>query len=55
MVFLLKGDYPQALNYLNHYAGSDFATSLSIDILLRQGKEKEALQLGLAHTPQWAG
>jgi len=22
---------------------------------LRQGKEKEALQLGLAHTPQWAG
>jgi tetratricopeptide (TPR) repeat protein len=55
MVFLLKGDYPHALNYLNHYAGSDFATSLSIDILLRQGKEKEALQLGLARTPQWAG
>jgi len=55
MVFLLKGDYPQAMNYLNHYAGSDFATSLSIDILLREGKQKEALQLGLAHTPQWAG
>ena len=55
MVFLLSGDYPRAMNYLNHYAGSDFATSLSIDILLRQGKEKEAFQLGLAHTPHWAG
>jgi hypothetical protein len=59
MVFLLQGDYARALNFLNHYrdyySGSDFATSLSIDILLRQGKEQEALQLGLAHTPQWAG
>jgi tetratricopeptide (TPR) repeat protein len=59
MVFLLQGDYAHALNFLNHYrdhySGSDFATSLSIDILLRQGKEQEALQLGLAHPPQWAG
>ena len=59
MVFLLQRDYEHALNFLNHYrdhySGSDFATSLSIDILLRQGKEQEALQLGLAHTPQWAG
>jgi tetratricopeptide (TPR) repeat protein len=59
MVFLLQRNYEHALNFLNHYrdhySGSDFATSLSIDILLRQGKEQEALQLGLAHTPQWAG
>ena len=59
MVFLLEGDYPRALNFLSHYgdhySGSDFATSLSIDILLRQGKEQEALQLGSTHTPQWAG
>ena len=59
MVFLLQRDYAGASNFLNHYrdyySGSDFATSLSIDILLRQGKEREALQLGLAHTPQWAG
>lgn len=59
MVFLLQRDYSGASNFLNHYrdhySGSDFATSLSIDILLRQGKEQEALKLGLGHTPQWAG
>ncbi len=59
MVFLLQGDYPRALNFLSHYgdhySGSDFATSLSIDIFLRQNKEQQALQLGLAYTPQWAG
>ena len=59
MVFLLQKDYEHALNFLNHYrdhySGTEFATSLSIDILLRQGKEQEALQLGLADTPQWAG
>jgi hypothetical protein len=59
MVFLLQRDYAGASNFLthyrDHYSGSDFATSLSIDILLRQGKDQEALQLGLAHTPQWAG
>jgi len=59
MVFLLRGNYAHALNFLdhfqNHYSGSDYATSVSIEILLRQGKEQEALQLGLAHPPQWAG
>lgn len=59
MLFLLQHDYEHALSFLNHYrdhySGSDFATSLSIDILLRQGKEQKALQLGLTHTPQWAG
>jgi serine/threonine protein kinase/DNA-binding winged helix-turn-helix (wHTH) protein len=59
MVFLLQRDYPRALNFLSHYgdhySGSDFSTSLSIDIFLRQNKEQQALQLGVAHTPQWAG
>jgi serine/threonine protein kinase/DNA-binding winged helix-turn-helix (wHTH) protein/Flp pilus assembly protein TadD len=59
VVFLLQGDYAHALNFLsnyqNHYSGSDYATSVSIEIFLRQGKEQEALQLGLAHPPQWAG
>lgn len=59
VVFLLQGDYAHALNFLsnyqNHFSGSDYATSVSIEILLRQGKEQEALQLGLAHPPQWAG
>ena len=59
VVFLLQGNYEHALNFLsnyqNHYSGSDYATSVSIEILLRQGKEQEALQLGLAHPPKWAG
>lgn len=59
MVFLLQGDYARAMNFLSNYgnqlSGSDYATALSIGMLVRQGKEQEALQLGLAHTPQWAG
>jgi serine/threonine protein kinase/Flp pilus assembly protein TadD len=59
VVFLLQGDYARALNFLsnyqNHISGSDYAASVSIEILLRQGKEQEALQLGSAHPPQWAG
>jgi serine/threonine protein kinase/DNA-binding winged helix-turn-helix (wHTH) protein/Flp pilus assembly protein TadD len=59
MVFLLQGDYSRASNFLsnygNQYSGSDYATAISVGMLVRQGKEREALQLGLAHTPQWAG
>jgi hypothetical protein len=47
MVFLLQKDYEGASNFLNHYrdhySGYDFSTSLSVDMLLRQGKEQEAL------------
>ena len=55
IVFLLRGEYPRMLNYLNLDTGSDFSRALSIDMLVRQGKEQEALQLGLEQTPQWAG
>ncbi|MGH9941924.1 MAG: protein kinase domain-containing protein [Pyrinomonadaceae bacterium] len=55
VTFLLSGDYPRALNYLNLDRGSDWAKALSLHMFVRQGKEQEALQLGLAHTPQWAG
>ena len=55
IVFLLRGDYPRALNFLNLDPDSDLVKALSIDMLVRQGKEQEALQLGAAHTPQWAG
>ncbi|MGI9167835.1 MAG: hypothetical protein ACR2G5_15895 [Pyrinomonadaceae bacterium] len=54
IVFLLRGDYPRTLNYLNVDSGSEFSKALSIDLLVRQGKEKEALQLGFQHIPQWA-
>ena len=55
IVFLQRRDYPRALNFLSIDPNSDLAKALSIDMLVRQGKEQEALQLGLAHTPQWAG
>jgi serine/threonine protein kinase/DNA-binding winged helix-turn-helix (wHTH) protein len=59
MVFVLKGEYARATNFLSNYgnqlSGSDYATALSIGMLVRQGKEQQALQLGSAYTPQWAG
>ncbi len=55
MVFLLREDFPRALNYLNLDPGSDFAKALTIDTLVRQGKEQEALQLESPHNPQRAG
>lgn len=55
MVFLQRGDYPRALNFLNLDPDSDLVKAFSIDMLVRQRREQEALQLGLAHTPQWAG
>jgi TolB-like protein len=55
MVFLLRRDYPRTLNFLTIDPNSSLAKALTIDMLVRQGKEQEALQLGLAHTPQWGG
>ena len=55
IVFLQRGDYPRALNFLNLDPDSDLVKAFSIDMLVRQGKEQEALRLGAAHTPQWAG
>lgn len=53
VVFILRGDYPGALNYLNLDRGSDWAKAMSIHMLVRQGKEQEALQLGSPHIAQW--
>jgi len=55
IVFMLRGDYPRAPNYLNIAPDSDLVKAVSIDMLVRQGREQEALQLGLAHTPRWGG
>ena len=54
MVFLLRGDYANTSNYLNLDRGSDFEKVLSIEMLVRQGKEQEALQIGSVHNPEWA-
>jgi hypothetical protein len=52
-VFLFRGDYPRAMNYLQLDLGSDFAKALSVHMLVRQGREREALRIGSPHIPQW--
>ena len=53
IVFFQQGDYHRAMDYIHLDAGSDFASAMSISILLRQGREQEALQIGPPHIPQW--
>jgi TolB-like protein len=53
MVFLLKGDYPRAMNYLQLDQGSDFVRAMRIDMLTRQGRTDEALQVGAPDIPAW--
>jgi tetratricopeptide (TPR) repeat protein len=53
MVFLLRGDYPRTMNYLRTDQGTDFARALTMDMLTRQGKVQEALQLGSLNIPGW--
>jgi Flp pilus assembly protein TadD len=53
IVFFLRGDSPRAMNYLELDPHSDWAKALSIDILVRQGKEQDVLQIGAPHIPQW--
>jgi DNA-binding winged helix-turn-helix (wHTH) protein/serine/threonine protein kinase len=53
IVFFQQGDYQRAMDYIHLDAGSDFASAMSISILLRQGREQEALQIGPPHIPQW--
>ena len=54
IVFALQGNYRRAADYLNGGASADFAKAISITMLLRQGREKEALQIGAPRIPQWA-
>ena len=54
IVFVLQGNYRRAADYLNPDPVSDFSKAISITMLLRQGKEKEALQIGAPRIPQWA-
>jgi hypothetical protein len=52
-VFLQRGDYPRAMNYVRLDQGTDYAKALSIDMLVRQGKTQEALQIGSPNIPEW--
>jgi tetratricopeptide (TPR) repeat protein len=53
IVFIQRGDYPRALNFINLDAGSGFAKALSIHMLVRQGKVQEAVRVGSPNIPEW--
>jgi hypothetical protein len=53
IVFALRGNYRRAMDYINLSAASDFAKAMSTTTLLREGREKEALQIEPPHIPQW--
>ena len=52
-VFVLRGDYAKAKKYVDLDHGSDFAKALTILMLVRDGKESEAVALGSPNMPQW--
>jgi TolB-like protein/tetratricopeptide (TPR) repeat protein len=51
--FIQLGDYPRALNFLHLDNISGLTKALTIDLLVRQGKEKEALRVGSPGLPLW--
>jgi DNA-binding winged helix-turn-helix (wHTH) protein/serine/threonine protein kinase len=53
MVFMLRGDYPRAMNYLHFDQGADFAKAMKIDMLARQGQIEAAVHLGSLKIPAW--
>lgn len=53
MVFLLRGDYPRTMNYLQIDQGSDFVRALTLDMLARQDRPQDALQVGAPEIPGW--
>jgi hypothetical protein len=54
VTFMLRGDYRRAMDYLHLDPGSEVARTVSIDVLLRQRKEKDALEAWPDPQPQWA-
>jgi hypothetical protein len=53
VTFLLRGDYPRALDFAHLDSESEVGKAVSIDAFLRQGKEKEVLQMMASFVPQW--
>ncbi len=45
LLFVERGDYQRALDYLNLDFGSDYYKAYSLDVLVRAGKENKALQI----------
>ena len=55
VTFMLRGDYQRALDYLHLDPDSEVSNAVSIDVLLRQGKERDVLQRRPSAIPKWGG
>jgi serine/threonine protein kinase len=55
VAFMLHGDYERARDYLRLDLGSEWQKAITVDLLLREGKEKEAWEARPATVPQWGG
>ena len=53
IVFIVRADYARAAEFLNLDPASDFYKAMRLSMLLRAGREEEALQIGAPHIPQW--
>jgi serine/threonine protein kinase/DNA-binding winged helix-turn-helix (wHTH) protein len=53
VAFLKHGDYDKALEYFHLDANSEWSNALTIDILLRERKEKEALEISRPNIRAW--
>jgi TolB-like protein len=54
ITFLLRGDYSHAKDFLRLDSEAEISQGTLIDVLLREGKEKEALKT-FPKVPQWSG
>lgn len=53
VAFLKHGDYDKGLEYFNLDANSDWNHAMTIDVLLREGEEKEALKISRPNIGAW--
>jgi hypothetical protein len=53
VAFMLHGDYAHSEDYLRLDLGSEWEKALSVDLLLREGREKEAWDAKPDTVPQW--
>jgi TolB-like protein len=55
VTFMLRGDYARAMDYLALDPTSEVSGAVSIDVLVRQGKQNVALPASGGKFPQWGG
>ena len=53
--FMLHGDYQRAHTFVDLDQGGEFGQAIMFDLLLREGKKKEAIEARPKSVPPWAG